>query len=399
MKEVLETPVAPELSEQGSGGVLDGSDVAVTTLYTPREIEERIKRLQEQLGKIDPSTLVVQPEAHPVHPTAGTKRDVETLSRMDQRPRLLVFGEAIMLKLALPEMREVWLPFQKAYMAMNMAIGSERSRTLLHRIRHSDWGMLSRGKIDDGNTPLVALIAVGTNDVGKGESAQEIAKMIDTVVNECVEKIPKLTNIIVLSILPRALESFNQMIFDVNKLISDMYSETKLLNGGVTFVDLTPLFRAKDGSIRKNMYLADRFHPSSIGYIHILKSIVPILDEMFITRDPSHQSVTLPTTVRPVAQPVPKPPPAPLSPETEDISVRGGDAAKQAAIHIARSIERKKQEKDNMDLGMINSVESASDERSASSVSSSRTTAHESVPITSPDRIKVYEMIDLEAEG
>ena len=407
--------IPAELSGHGDHGVdphpysavQENNDVAVTTLYNPKEIEDRIKKLTAQLKQVDPLAVAhtgpPEPIAHPMHPLAGSKRDIDNLARMSVRPRMLLFGEAIMLKLALPDMREVWMPFMKGFKAMNMAIGSERSRTLFHRIRYSDWSILTKGKdMEVKKAPLVVSIMVGTNDVGKGESADEIVAVIDAIVKECIEKIPDITNVIVLSILPRALESFNQMIFEVNEKLGKMYADTKLLNGGVYFVDLTPIFRANDGSIRKSMYLPDRFHPSPLGYLNLLKSLVPTLDEIYRTYDTGHVTPQLPDSVSSkgsLAHPKPVKIKDPNS-AAENPDIRGGDAAKEKAREIALELELKKQQEAQEKLKREREFTSVVS-REDVDVSNENSASHQSNSVIStntlPTSTKAYEMIDLEA--
>ena len=102
-----------------------------------------------------------------------------------------------------------------------------------------------------------------------------------------IAKIPHLTHIFVLSILPRAMDSFNVVIDDVNRRISELYAQTKLLNGAITAIDLTPLFKTKDGSMKLNMYTADRFHPSTLGYQSIIRALQPLLGEIIVAHGSS----------------------------------------------------------------------------------------------------------------
>merc|ERR1711871_133174 len=113
----------------------------------------------------------------------------------------------------------------------------------------------------------------------------------------------------------------------INEKMGKMYADTKLLNGGVYFVDLTPIFRANDGSIRKSMYLPDRFHPSPLGYLNLLKSLVPTLDEIYRTYDTGHVTPQLPDSVSSkgsLAHPKPVKIKDPNS-AAENPDIRGGD--------------------------------------------------------------------------
>ena len=285
---------------------------------------------------------------------------------------------------------------------------AERSRTLFHRIRYSDWSILTKGKdVEAKKAPLVVAIMVGTNDVGKGESADEIVAVLDAIVKECIEKIPDITNVIVLSILPRALESFNQMIFEVNEKLGKMYADTKLLSGGVYFVDLTPIFRATDGSIRKSMYLSDRFHPSPLGYLNLLKSLVPTLDDIYTSYDPAHVSPQLPDAASlkaSLAQPKPVKIRDPNS-GAENPDIRGGDAAKSKAREIALELvvkqQREAQEKLERERAFTSVVPKDDGTVSDNNDGLPRQSLSPivdavSLPDAPPASTKVYSMIDLE---
>ena len=251
--------------------------VAVTTLFNPRK---------NQAAKSTAGPIAAM--AHPNHPTIGSRRDIENISRLDRIPRLLLFGEATLSRVT--EEKELWQSFQKQYTAVNFAVGGERTDTMLYRVRYSDWHLLSTGKEgmrDESSNPLIALIMIGTNDVGNGDSAEKIALSIDAIINEMIAKIPHLTHIFVLSILPRAMDSFNVVIDDVNRRISELYAQTKLLNGAITAIDLTPLFKTKDGSMKLNMYTADRFHPSTLGYQSIIRALQPLFGEIIVAHGSS----------------------------------------------------------------------------------------------------------------
>ena len=120
---------------------------------------------------------------------------------------------------------------------------------------------------------------IGTNDVASGDTAGEVAAGVTAVIEAAIKTIPAVTEIVLLSILPRSHQAMNNIISEANEKLSTTFADTTLLDGQITFIDLTNLFRAKDGSIKRNMYLPDRFHPSSEGLIAILKNLQVVLDQ------------------------------------------------------------------------------------------------------------------------
>lgn len=213
-------------------------------------------------------------------------------------PQMLIFGENIMGKMS--DEKELWQPFQKEYTVLNFAVGGERTDTLLYRIRYSNWGLLGVGKegMRDETGPLIALIMIGTDDVSNGGGPDKVALGIDAVVQECITKIPHLSHIFLLSILPRALDSLNAVIDQINHKVSEKYADSKLLNGAITAVDLSSLFKAKDGSIKLDMYTGDRFHLSNTGYSNMVRALRPLLDELFVAHR-SRKSSTSSSVLQP----------------------------------------------------------------------------------------------------
>ena len=73
----------------------------------------------------------------------------------------------------------------RRYNAFNLAVGGERTETLLFRLQKSDWtamplahdGAMSggvEGVKDKRKHPLIAVVMIGTNNVGNGNTATEV---------------------------------------------------------------------------------------------------------------------------------------------------------------------------------------------------------------------------------
>merc|ERR1711871_616371 len=188
----------------------------------------------------------------------------------------------------------------------------------------------------------------------------------------------------------------------INEKMGKMYADTKLLNGGVYFIDLTPIFRANDGSIKKSMYLPDRFHPSPLGYLNLLKSLVPTLNEIYLSYDSAHVTPQLPDTVSlkgSLAQPKPVKINDANSP-AENPDIRGGDAAKSKAREIALELELKKQREAQEKLDRERAFTSVvpKDDVDVSNTDKATSPGDSVRPSdTLPPGKKSYEMIDLEA--
>jgi lysophospholipase L1-like esterase len=149
--------------------------------------------------------------------------------------------------------KEVWKKNFEPLKAANFGIGGDQTGHVIWRI--------TEGKELEGINPKVAVIMIGTNNMG-GNNPEQIAGGVETIVKELRKQKPQ-TKILLLAIFPRAEKSDNPVRAKVkatNELIK------KLADGkDVVYLDIGEKFLAADGSISKEI-MPDYLHLSPKGY-------------------------------------------------------------------------------------------------------------------------------------
>ncbi len=161
----------------------------------------------------------------------------------------------------------LWDKYFGSRNAVNLGFGWDRTQHVLWRFDH--------GEID-GIKPKVAVVMIGTNNMGTN-SSEDIATGIDTIVSQLRHKLPR-TKILLLGIFPRdpKPDSKNRkQIAEVNAKISVLGKEK-----GITYLDLTSSFVQTDGTISSEI-MPDYLHPSAKGYGIWAKAMEPTLAKLF----------------------------------------------------------------------------------------------------------------------
>jgi lysophospholipase L1-like esterase len=156
------------------------------------------------------------------------------------------------------------------YNPYNTGIGGDRTQHLIWRV--------DNGELDGLNpNPKVAMLMIGTNNLGGNPSNDDIAAGITKIVKEIHEKLPQ-TKVLLLAIFPRSEKPDNPARARI-KAINEQIS--KLDDGGktVTYLDIGNKFLAEDGTLPKDV-MPDFLHPNAKGYQIWADAIKPTLDEM-----------------------------------------------------------------------------------------------------------------------
>ncbi len=151
--------------------------------------------------------------------------------------------------------------------AVNLGFGWDRTQHVLWRLQN--------GEID-GIHPRVAVVMIGTNNIGSN-SPDDIATGVRTIVETLQQKLRGL-KILLLAIFPRdhLPDTYNrQQVTMVNARISALGRRH-----GVTYLDLSPIFLEKDGSISPDM-MRDYLHPTPKGYDLWARAMEPTLAKLF----------------------------------------------------------------------------------------------------------------------
>jgi lysophospholipase L1-like esterase len=169
-------------------------------------------------------------------------------------------------KAAKPTWDKLFAPLKAA----NFGIGGDQTQHVLWRITNGEL---------DGITPKVAVLMIGTNNLG-GHSAEQIAGGVTAIVKSIQEKSPT-TKIMLLAIFPRDAgpdSPRRAKIADINKMIAKLDDGKK-----VRYLDIGKKFLEADGTLPRTI-MPDLLHLSARGYEIWGEAIDPLLHEMLGTK-------------------------------------------------------------------------------------------------------------------
>ncbi|CAN5424563.1 hypothetical protein BH11ARM1_BH11ARM1_05860 [soil metagenome] len=160
----------------------------------------------------------------------------------------------------------LWDKFFGSRNAVNLGFGWDKTQHVLWRFNH--------GEID-GIKPKVAVVMIGTNNMGS-DTSPEIAMGVTAVVDQLQTKLPG-TKVLLLAIFPRGNkpDDKNRMqVAEVNKLIAPLGKRK-----GVTYMDFSAKFLDADGTLSKDV-MPDFLHPNAKGYDIWTKEMEPTLAKL-----------------------------------------------------------------------------------------------------------------------
>jgi lysophospholipase L1-like esterase len=171
---------------------------------------------------------------------------------------------------------DVWKKFYGTRKAVNLGISGDRTEHVLWRL---DNGNLR------GIAPKVAVVMIGTNNIGHGtHETSEVLAGVRRVVERIHEVSPS-TRVLLLDIFPRGTE-FNTgrgRIMQINQSLSRMDDGDKIV-----FLPIGKEFIEDDGTISPSI-MPDALHLSPAGYKRWAVAIEPTLSQMLAAR-PLNQS-------------------------------------------------------------------------------------------------------------
>ena len=149
--------------------------------------------------------------------------------------------------------------------AADFGWGADGTENILWRLKNGEL---------DGVNPKVIVLLAGTNNVGAGETYEEVTKGLQAIIATCREKAPKAT-IILTAIFPRNDKmTYLSTITRINEKLS------KLANGNqVRFLNVNPGLADANGKLIDGMTI-DYLHPSARGYQIWANGLKPILQEL-----------------------------------------------------------------------------------------------------------------------
>ena len=164
----------------------------------------------------------------------------------------------------------VWGEHYAHRKAANLGISGDRTEHVLWRLRNGNL---------EGITPKVAVVMIGTNNIGHG--GQQTREVLDGVraVVECIRAISPHTRVLLLDIFPRG-HSFNAdrgRITQINQALAKMHD-----GDAIVFLSIGHHFVMPDGTISPEV-MPDGLHLSQRGYRIWQEAMEPTLRGMLAT--------------------------------------------------------------------------------------------------------------------
>ncbi len=125
--------------------------------------------------------------------------------------------------------------------------------------------------------PRVAVVEIGTNNLGAGDSVADTVTAITGVV-DAVEAASPSTKVLLLGLLPRGVSPVDPLraaVAAVNARIAGLADGTH-----VRYLDLGPAVTPPNGAIARNFLPPDDVHPNARGYRLLTAAIRPTLVSM-----------------------------------------------------------------------------------------------------------------------
>jgi lysophospholipase L1-like esterase len=192
---------------------------------------------------------------------------LKDLKKLDGNCGILFVGDSITDGWRGDRGKEV---FEKNYGSMhpfNIGIGGDKTQHVLWRLDHDEV---------DGISPKVAVLMIGTNNLGTN-SDDEIVAGISRIVKDLNQKLPK-TKVLLLGVFPRSPNAdhpFRARIKAINSQIAQLDD-----NGEhVKYLDIGGKFLEPDGSLSKDI-MPDYLHPNTKGYEIWAEAMAPTLKSM-----------------------------------------------------------------------------------------------------------------------
>jgi len=151
--------------------------------------------------------------------------------------------------------KEIWAERYAPRKAFNIGYSGDRTEHVLWR--------LDQGELD-GIKPKLAVMMIGTNNIGHGSSTPEqtvigVKKILDVL----GEKQPQM-KVLLLAVFPRGANKADRLRQAVDKINEGLPA---LADGErVHFLDIGPKFLADDGETLPREIMPDLLHPRAEGY-------------------------------------------------------------------------------------------------------------------------------------
>ena len=167
--------------------------------------------------------------------------------------------------------QKVWDARYTKLHATDFGIAGDQVQNVLWRLR--------KGQLD-GINPSLIVFMIGANNIMIGnDPPEQIAAGIKVVLAEYLKDAPS-AKLLLLGCLPfkadKATDPSRAKAMHLNTLISPLADGKR-----ISYLDIGPILLNPDGSLRSEMFVADRVHLSDKGYQAWADMMQPVIDKSF----------------------------------------------------------------------------------------------------------------------
>lgn len=140
--------------------------------------------------------------------------------------------------------------------------------------QHTLW-MINNSQLLDNIKPQLAVVMIGTNNLGRRQTPEAAVAGIKCVISELRKKLPE-CKILLFGVFPRGAKPdnpFRAKIKTINRSICSLADDRN-----VFYCDITDQLLEKDGSLSPQI-MPDFLHPSEVGYAIWAKAIMPYVEK------------------------------------------------------------------------------------------------------------------------
>jgi lysophospholipase L1-like esterase len=151
--------------------------------------------------------------------------------------------------------------------ALGLGVGGDRTEHLLWRLQSGEY---------DTCPVRVAVVLIGTNNLGSGHTPQQTADGVSAVLDDVLARWPD-SRVVLLAIFPRGVRpdgSLRLAVAQTNVLLRDVADRDR-----VTWLDFGDAFLAPDGTLPEAV-MPDALHLSEAGYVMWADAMEPVLDDL-----------------------------------------------------------------------------------------------------------------------
>ncbi|CAN5492718.1 hypothetical protein BH11ARM1_BH11ARM1_12150 [soil metagenome] len=161
-------------------------------------------------------------------------------------------------------MLENWTQNFFGWNAGNFGWGADQTQNILWRLQN--------GELDNVNPKIIVILA-GTNNVGAGQSAEEVTKGIIAIIRVCKDKAPA-AKVVLTGVFPRNdTGNYWPTIQTINKNLSKLGDDSHLV-----YLDINDHLADKEGKLFEGMTL-NGLHLTTKGYQIWADALKPIFNK------------------------------------------------------------------------------------------------------------------------